>query len=227
MSHRSRFAQVLLVDDDDQLLASLAIRLRGQFRVHTANDGVAALRLLREHDIDVVVVDQRMPGQSGIDLLLQVRAEFPGTARVMLTGDDSSDTARAAINDGAVTRLLTKPCQAIDLVAAIDTALAQSATQRVANQAVETAVMQRTQSNLLLALGLQLGAPMAEIREAAAALLTRAGDDAQLAALARRFDRLLRRYGVMFDRFQALLGCLGDGGSCATKDAERAAAAEA
>jgi DNA-binding NtrC family response regulator len=206
-----RLARVLLVDDDAHLLAGLRERLRAHYSIVTATGGVEALAALRGGErCDVVVADMRMPGMNGLDLLRWVRAEFPGTARVMLTGDESSATARLAINDGAVSGLVQKPCSAVELVAAIDTALARAATERIAQDSVEVAIGQRERTNAVLTAGLQLGAPMADVLTAVAALRHGAAALAQDAEFG-ELDRLVRRLGAMFDRFLEQVQRLGDG----------------
>lgn len=102
---------VLLVDDDPNLLAALKRNLRREpFRLMTAASGEEALSLMESETIDVVVSDQQMPGMAGTEFLTEVHDRFPNTARVMLTGNATMDVAIQAINEGAISRFLTKPC---------------------------------------------------------------------------------------------------------------------
>jgi DNA-binding NarL/FixJ family response regulator len=117
-------ATVLVVDDEPSVTRGIELALRHTpFEILTANSADSALTLLREHSVQVVVSDERMPGMSGIELLTLVRAEFPSAARIMLTGHATVDVASRAINEGRIAFFLQKPCPAEDLIEAISTAL--------------------------------------------------------------------------------------------------------
>jgi two-component system, probable response regulator PhcQ len=115
MSH-----SVLLVDDDANLLYGLVRSLHGQpYRLHTARSGEEALHLLRTHAVDVIVVDEKMPGMSGCDVLAWVARNYPDVVAVVLTGYASTETAIRAVNEGSVYRFFTKPCNEARLATAI------------------------------------------------------------------------------------------------------------
>jgi DNA-binding NarL/FixJ family response regulator len=117
-------ATVLVVDDEPNVTRGVELALRhAPFELLTANSAQAALALLRERAIDVVVSDEQMPGMSGIELLRLVRSEFPDAARIMLTGHASLDVASRAINEGRIAFFLQKPCSADALRDAISAAL--------------------------------------------------------------------------------------------------------
>jgi two-component system, probable response regulator PhcQ len=102
---------VLLVDDDRNLLAGLVRVLHGQpFHMHTAQSGKEAIEMLRTHNIDVIVADERMPGMSGVELLSWVAEYCPEVARIVLTGHAQTDMVIRAINDAGVSYFFTKPC---------------------------------------------------------------------------------------------------------------------
>ncbi|WP_033337545.1 response regulator [Catenuloplanes japonicus] len=102
---------VLLVDDDEAVLDTLTLQLRGDFETHTAVNGREALALLAaQDDIAVIVSDMLMPDMSGAQLLGEMRLHHPDTTRVLLTAQADVSHAIAAINDGGVYRFLTKPC---------------------------------------------------------------------------------------------------------------------
>ena len=78
---------VLVVDDDKPLLSIFARHLpRFGWRVLTAPDGLRALQILDAQPVDVVVVDETMPGPSGAALLEHVHATWPGVRLVLLSG---------------------------------------------------------------------------------------------------------------------------------------------
>ena len=105
--------RVLLVDDDAAVVAGLRNVLRAdrdRWSVRIAEGAEPALALLAQEPADVVVTDMRMPGSSGLELLERILAEWPATARVLLSGwSDISTITRA----GTVAhRYLVKPCDA-------------------------------------------------------------------------------------------------------------------
>ncbi|MBN1824659.1 MAG: response regulator [Candidatus Eisenbacteria bacterium] len=117
---------VLFVDDDPHLLKGLRRSMREEpFRVLLAKDGAAALGVLDEHEIDVLVTDQEMPGLKGTMLLDLVRTRYPDVIRILLTGNANLDVALQAINKGEVFRLCTKPIDSRELAAVIRSALEQ------------------------------------------------------------------------------------------------------
>jgi two-component system response regulator RegA len=110
---------LLLVDDDEVLRERLgrALRERG-FEVTTAESGEAAIAVARRDAPEFAVVDLRMPGISGIDVLDALRAIDPATRVLMLTGYGSIATAVEATRRGAV-GYLSKPADADEVVAAL------------------------------------------------------------------------------------------------------------
>ena len=101
---------LLLVDDEPNILAALRRTLRREgYRILTAPGGEAALELLAQQAVDVIVSDQRMPGMSGVEFLSRVRSLFPDTVRIVLSGYTDLDAVTDAINRGAVYKFLTKP----------------------------------------------------------------------------------------------------------------------
>lgn len=101
---------VLFVDDEAPILSSLKRLLRREpYAVLTADSGQAGLETLRQHPVQVVVTDQRMPGTSGVEFLQQVKAQWPDTVRLVLSGYADADTIVEAINQGEVYRFINKP----------------------------------------------------------------------------------------------------------------------
>src|SRR3954462_13356111 len=101
--------QVLIVDDEPNLRKILAAQLsRDGYDVLLAEDGEQGLALLREHHIDLVVTDLKMPKIDGMGLLRQALAEHPELLIVMITAHGTVDTAVEALKLGAFD-YLTKP----------------------------------------------------------------------------------------------------------------------
>jgi CheY-like chemotaxis protein len=118
--------KILVVDDEERVLAGMRVVLRKSFTVVMETSPVAALRRVEAgEEFAVVVSDMRMPEMNGSQLLAKIRAAAPDTVRMLLTGFAEVDAAVAAINDGQVFRFLVKPCPPPKLRAACQDALKQ------------------------------------------------------------------------------------------------------
>ncbi|GFM36199.1 HD domain-containing phosphohydrolase [Desulfovibrio psychrotolerans] len=113
--------RVLFVDDESNILDSFRRTLRKRFDVTTASGPLSGLDTIRDHPAFAVVVsDLRMPKMNGVEFLSRVRSLSPDSVRIMLTAHADVEAAVAAVNDGAVFRFLTKPCQTETLIRAIE-----------------------------------------------------------------------------------------------------------
>ncbi len=115
---RRRRPAILAVDDEPAVLAAVARDLRRGFgeryRILRAGSGPEALDILREvrargDQIALLVADQRMPGMSGTDYLVEARKLAPEAKRVLLTAYADTEAAISAINDVALDYYLLKP----------------------------------------------------------------------------------------------------------------------
>ncbi len=110
---------VLFVDDERRVLTSMRAMFRRDYEVLLANSGQEAIDLLRDHAVDVIVSDQRMPGMTGVEVLKAVKRLAPSAMRILLTGYADLQAIEASINEGEVFRYLTKPCPSEQLKEAI------------------------------------------------------------------------------------------------------------
>jgi len=116
--------KILLVDDDEMLLAGLKRQLRNKFQVETAISGEDAVKMVEDNGpYAVVVSDYMMPGMNGIELLTQVKQTDPDTIRMMLTGSADMATAVKAVNEGSIYKFHPKPCPAETLSDAIQSGI--------------------------------------------------------------------------------------------------------
>jgi response regulator RpfG family c-di-GMP phosphodiesterase len=117
-------ARILLVDDEPSILEAYKRSLRNHFTLVTANSGSEALDILAsEEAFAVIVSDMKMPQMNGIELLSTVKDKYPNIVRLLLTGNADQETAVLAINTSDVFQFLQKPCQAEQMIAAIEKAL--------------------------------------------------------------------------------------------------------
>ncbi len=96
---------------DDELRAQEAIRrtLDDDFRVITAHDTVHARRLLDEQAVDIILCDQRMPGETGVVFLREARERWPEAVRVLISGYSDSQDIIAGVNDAGIFQYVLKP----------------------------------------------------------------------------------------------------------------------
>jgi signal transduction histidine kinase len=108
---------VLVVDDELDVIQSVKDLLRLEYNVLGATRAAEGLRLLAEHEIHVVMTDQRMPEMSGVEFLHRIRGEHPDAVRLLFTGYADLRAVIDAINQGNVYRYITKPWDPDELLA--------------------------------------------------------------------------------------------------------------
>jgi len=118
--------RILCVDDEINILKSLEQILFKRFEVDTALGGIEALDMIRKsRPYAVIVSDMRMPGMTGVELLVRVKQESPDTVRMLLTGQADINDAMAAVNRGGIFRFLCKPCPSDTIIESIEAAIEQ------------------------------------------------------------------------------------------------------
>lgn len=99
--------RILVVDDEHDFLKLIKRRLtKRNVDVETVTNGEDALAFLAEHPVDVVILDVRMPGMSGIDVLKEIRKRFRDVEVIMLTGHGSMQSGIEGISLGAYDYIL-------------------------------------------------------------------------------------------------------------------------
>jgi len=98
---------VLLVDDEVEFLDVLVKRLRKRkLSLLSASNGEEALRLVRDHPVDVAVLDVKMPGMDGISVLKEIKKINPSIEVIMLTGHANVEVALEGMELGAFDYLM-------------------------------------------------------------------------------------------------------------------------
>jgi two-component system response regulator AtoC len=103
---------ILVVDDETDNLDAFRFNFRRVFQVLTAGSGDEALSILRDHDVAVIVTDQRMPRMTGLEFLREARRVRPDAVGIILTAFTDVDVLVESINLGHVYRYITKPWDA-------------------------------------------------------------------------------------------------------------------
>ena len=106
---------VLVVDDESDNLDAFRFTFGKTFTLHYASSGEDALALAREHDVSVVVTDQRMPRMTGLELLRAVREARPDAIGIIVTAFTDVDVLIESINLGRIYRYVTKPWDSKEL----------------------------------------------------------------------------------------------------------------
>ncbi|MDM8525537.1 response regulator [Desulfococcaceae bacterium HSG8] len=115
--------RVLIVDDEKDFVEMLSLRLNemGE-KVTPAYSGKECLEILEEDNTDVVILDIRMPGMGGIEVLREIKKRFPLVEVIMLTGHGTTETAVEGMKLGAFDYLL-KPADFQGLVEKLEGAI--------------------------------------------------------------------------------------------------------
>jgi len=116
--------KILLADDEPQLLEVLTEFLQGQgYAVQGAADGLQALAALQKEEFTLALLDLKLPGRSGLELLSYIKAHYPETEVILFTGHAELESAVQALRLGAYDYLLKSDLLLADLQAVIDRAL--------------------------------------------------------------------------------------------------------
>jgi len=115
--------KIMIVDDEPANLRVLERLFRPDYQVVTAPSGAEALALLEQHDVALLVSDQRMPAMTGIELMTKTVAIRPHMVKILLTGYTDVGSLIEALNSGLVYRYLTKPWNNDDLRLTVSRAL--------------------------------------------------------------------------------------------------------
>jgi len=121
--------KILLIDDDEEICEEISEALQDEgYDVHVSNDGLEGYALIKEGDYDLILLDVRLPGMNGLDILKRVRQSEKKVNIIVITGmpmahrdvqeqDDKLDYALETLKlaDG----ILSKPFNMTAMIAAI------------------------------------------------------------------------------------------------------------
>lgn len=124
-----RRGTVLVVDDEEGVRASIRAILEETCEILEAEDGAGALEMLRTHNVDLVMLDQRMPGEPGIEVLPRIKAFDPSIVVVLATAVYDVRTAVLAMQRGAYDYVV-KPFDVDDIVMLTQRVLEKRALER-------------------------------------------------------------------------------------------------
>jgi signal transduction histidine kinase len=93
----SKRRRILIVDDEEGPRMSLRVIFKDDYELLMAEDGPSAIELAQNNDIDVAILDIRMAGMSGIEVLERLRFVHPDIEAIMITAFETTDTIRQAL----------------------------------------------------------------------------------------------------------------------------------
>ncbi len=127
---------ILYVDDEENNLIAFRAAFRRSFTIYTAISTNAASEFLEKEDLRIIISDQRMPGQTGVEFFTKLKETHPEPIRILLTGYSDMEAVIDAINKGEVYRYLSKPWDAKFM-------------KSILNQAIEIFNLRRENKQLL------------------------------------------------------------------------------
>jgi DNA-binding NtrC family response regulator len=113
---------ILIVDDELGVRESLTMILKPNYQIYTAMDGREALQSIQKDKIDLVALDLKMPGLSGIDVLRQIKKNDPDIEVIVITANGTPQNVQEASRYGAGD-FITKPFNVPGLMNSINTSL--------------------------------------------------------------------------------------------------------
>lgn len=122
METKSSVSNILVVDDEIGPRESLRMILKATYNVFSVESGYAAIQMIQQIEMDVVTLDLKMPGMSGIDTLKEIRAIDPDVMVIIVTGYGSLKSAIEAIRYG-VFDYISKPFNVPEIMCIIDKAI--------------------------------------------------------------------------------------------------------
>ncbi|MDY7577056.1 sigma-54 dependent transcriptional regulator [Herbaspirillum sp. RTI4] len=174
-SEGSSLPTVLVVDDEKGSQDAIRRTLEEDFTVLMAGSAEEARALLSQHEIAVILCDQRMPGTTGVQLLKEVRERWPDVVRIIISGYTDTEDIIAGINDAGIYQYVLKPWMPDHLLDAV-------------RGAVEARILQLDMHRLDL-----------ELRTSTSVLRARAEGKRTLLKSTFDFDRIIRVAGSPMD----------------------------
>ncbi|MBM4306954.1 MAG: response regulator [Deltaproteobacteria bacterium] len=144
METRANLANILVVDDEIGPRESLRMILKPHYNIFTAENGNTAIQILQQNEMDVVTLDLKMPGMSGIETLKEIRLIAPDVMVIIITGYGTLKSAIEAIRYG-VFDYIAKPFNVPEIMCIID----KSIQRRNLNLKVKEMLNQRPDASVM------------------------------------------------------------------------------
>jgi excisionase family DNA binding protein len=119
-----RECTILYIDDEEKSLKYFTRAFGDKFRILSAANAADGYRLLEQHreEIGLLLIDQRMPGEKGVEFLQRARRLHPTAIRILTTAYSEFDVAIEAVNSAGISKYVTKPWNIPELEMILETA---------------------------------------------------------------------------------------------------------
>ena len=101
--------KVLYIDDEEINLQAFKTTFKYDFEVYLASSTKNARQILNNQSIDIIISDQRMPSETGLDFFASILTEHPEPIRILLSAYSDIQMVQEAIHNGTIYHYLTKP----------------------------------------------------------------------------------------------------------------------
>lgn len=152
---------ILFVDDERDNVEALERIFRKKYSCLKATSGTEALRLLKAHDVSIIISDQRMPEMTGVEMLEKSLALRPEAVRILLTGYTDIESVIAAVNSGQIYRYITKPWDPRDLEVTVQRAVEHyEMTQELKRKNEELKSLDEAKNHFMILINHELKTPL-------------------------------------------------------------------
>jgi len=114
---------ILYIDDEKINLDSFSFIFNKEYDIYTALSTFEGYQILQENEICLVITDQKMPNETGLDFIERIKGEFPDIIYIVVTGYADADLILDAFNNKGIYRFVTKPWDSNDMKQAIANAI--------------------------------------------------------------------------------------------------------
>lgn len=114
---------ILIIDDEKRSLEALERNLIDDFDVKTASNTQEAEKILEQEWVQIILCDQRMPDETGIEFLQRVRDQWPDIIRIIISGYTDADDIITGLNEAGIYQYITKPWKPEELLLTLKNAI--------------------------------------------------------------------------------------------------------
>jgi response regulator RpfG family c-di-GMP phosphodiesterase len=130
--------KILYLDDEEQNLIAFHALFRREYDIFTTTSPQEAVAYLNQHEVQVILSDQKMPDISGVEFFEMIIPEFPRAIRILITGYADIEAVISAINRGEIFRYVAKPWDENDLRHCLQTAVQKYENSAPANSLLKS-----------------------------------------------------------------------------------------
>jgi len=135
---------ILYIDDEESNLRIFKMAFRKNYTIYTALDTQEARKILAEQVVHIIITDQKMPNETGIDFLKAIIKHYPDPVRMVLSGFSDMESIVEAINEVRIFKFLQKPWSQEDVKKNLDEAVDFYESEQLKNKALQEYLSKQT-----------------------------------------------------------------------------------